>query len=141
MAKDNFDMKILAAGNPFYTGACESLIVPTSQGKYGIMARHSNIIIAMIPGALFYRPPGQKTKIVAVTNGLIKVENNQVLVLADSIEYPEDIDANRAKHAADEAREVIRQGRSTKAYYAAQARLARAANRLRVKGKHGKRKH
>lgn len=134
---NTFDMHILAADDPFYAGPCESLIVPSLQGKYGIMANHSNTIIAVVPGAMFYRPPGQKTKVAAISHGLVKVEDNQVLVLVDSVEPPEDIDANRAKRAADAAREAILQNKSIKEYHTAQARLARAVSRLRVKGNYG----
>ncbi|NLJ59049.1 MAG: ATP synthase F1 subunit epsilon [Tissierellia bacterium] len=134
---NTFHLKILAADDPFYTGPCESLIVPTSQGKYGIMANHSNIIISVVPGALFYRLPGEKRKIAAVSHGLVKVENNEVLLLLDSVEHPEDIDANRAKRAADEAKEAILQSKSNQEHSAAQARLARAVSRLRVKQNYG----
>jgi F-type H+-transporting ATPase subunit epsilon len=137
MTMNTFYMNILAADKPFYTGSCESLIVPSLQGKYGIMANHSNIIIAVIPGALFYRPPGEETKVVAVSHGLVKVENNKVLVLVDSAERPEDIDDNRAKHAAEAAREAILHSKSKQEYYAAQARLARAMSRLLVKNNYG----
>ena len=132
-----FNINILAADSPFYTGPCESLIVPSLQGKYGILANHSNTIIAVVPGALFYRPPGLATQVVAISHGLVKVENNQVLVLVDSVERPEDIDANRTKRAADAAREAILQNKSIQEYRAAQAHLARAVSRLRVKGNYG----
>ena len=46
---------------------------------------------------------------------------------------PEEIDAIRAQRAADEAREAILQKRSAQEYRMAQANLARALNRLRVK--------
>ncbi|HHZ03182.1 MAG TPA: ATP synthase F1 subunit epsilon [Tissierellia bacterium] len=134
---NTFHMNILAADKPFYTGPCESLIVPTSQGKYGIMANHVNILIAVVPGALFYRIPGEESKIVAVSHGLVKVENNEVLVLVDSVELPEEIDVNRAKRAAEEAKEAIVQSQSKQEYYAAQARLSRALSRLRVKSNYG----
>ena len=51
----------------------------------------------------------------------------------DSAERPEEIDAIRAQRAADEAREAILQKRSAQEYRMAQANLARALNRLRVK--------
>lgn len=137
MTKNTFSLNILASDKPFYTGPCESLIVPSLRGKYGIMANHSNIIIAVIPGALFYRLPGEETKVVAVSHGLVKVENNEVLVLVDSAENPEDIDDNRAKHAAEAAREAILHSKSKQEYYAAQARLARAMSRLLVKNNYG----
>ena len=134
---NTFYLNILAADNPFYEGPCESLIVPSSQGKYGIMANHSNTIFAVVPGAMFYRSPLQETKVVAISHGLVKVEDNNVLVLVDSVEPPEDIDVNRAKRAADAARETILQNKSIKEYHTAQARLARAVSRLRVKGNYG----
>lgn len=130
-----FNLNILAADKPFYTGPCESLTVPSIDGKYGILPHHCNMIVAVVPGKLLYRPPGQSNLVVAVSHGLVKVENNEVLVLVDTVERVEEIDANRAKRAADEAREAILQKRSVQEYRIAQARLARALNRLRVKGK------
>ena len=128
-----FQVFILAADNVLYEGPCESLIVPTSQGQYGILANHSNMISAVIPGKLTYRIPGGQEQFAAVSAGLVKVENNEVLVLVDTAERPEDIDANRAKRAADEAKEAILQKRSIQEYRAAQANLAREVNRLEVK--------
>ena len=138
---NTFYLHILAADDPFYTGPCESLIVPSLQGKYGIQAKHTNMIIALVPGALFYRPPGETTKVVAVSHGLVKVENNEVLVLVASVEAPEEIDANRARQAADEAKEALLQSKSIQEHHAAQAQLARAMSRLRVKGNYGTRQN
>lgn len=128
-----FQVFILAADNVLYEGPCESLIVPTIQGQYGILAGHSNMISAVVPGKLTYRIPDHPEQIAAVSGGLVKVENNEVLVLVDTAERPEDIDANRAKRAADEAKEAILQKRSIQEYHSAQANLARAINRIKVK--------
>lgn len=70
----------------------------------------------------------------AVSAGMVKVENNEVLVLVDSAERPEEIDAARAQREADQAREALLQKRSRQEHQIAQAALARALNRLRVKG-------
>ena len=128
-----FQVFILAADNVLYEGPCESLIVPTSQGQYGILANHSNMISAVIPGKLTYRTPDGEEQLAAVSAGLVKVENNEVLVLVDTAERPEDIDVNRAKRAADEAKEAMLQKRSIQEYRSAQANLAREVNRLEVK--------
>lgn len=128
-----FQVFILAADNVLYEGPCESLIVPTSQGQYGILANHSNMISAVIPGKLTYRVPGGQEQFAAVSAGLVKVENNEVLVLVDTAERPEDIDANRAKRAAEEAKEAILQKRSNQEYRSARTNLAREVNRLEVK--------
>lgn len=130
---NTFHASIFAENRAFYEGPCESLIVPTLQGQYGILAHHSNMICAVIPGSLMYRIPGQPMQMAAVSNGLVKVEDNEVLVLIDTVERPEEIDENRAKRAADEAREALLQKKSVEEYRLAQANLSRAIGRLKVK--------
>lgn len=127
-----FQVHILAADAPFYEGPCESLIVPTIQGQYGIMAHHENLISAIVPGELFYQIPGQEFRSASVSAGFMKVEDNDVMILVDSAERPEEIDRNRAKRAADAAKEALLQKRSIEEYHLAQANLARALNRLKV---------
>lgn len=134
---NTFHLRILAADDMFFEGACESMIFPSSDGAFGIQAHHDNMISAVAPGELHYRPAdgpdaGQQ-KIAAVSSGLIKVENNDVLVLVDTAERPEEIDANRARRAADEAKEALLQKRSIQEYRIAQYSLARALSRLQVR--------
>lgn len=128
-----FQVYVLAADRVFYEGPCESIVVPTSQGQYGILAHHSNLISAVVPGTLRYQIPNQPVRMASVSGGLVKVEDNEVLVLVDTAEYPEEIDENRARRAADEAREELLQRKSIQEYRVAQANLARAISRLQVK--------
>lgn len=128
-----FDIQILAADHVFYEGACESLNVPTTHGLFGILANHSNLIAAIVPGRLSYRVPGGENLYAAVSEGLLKVENNKVLVLVDSAERPEEIDANRALREAEEAKEEMLQKKGIIENRLASANLARALNRLKVK--------
>lgn len=128
-----FTLKILAAERTFYEGECVSLIVPTIDGQYGIQANHHNIIGAIIPGSLKLTTPDHKEIIAAVSGGLVKIENNEVLILVDTAEHPDEIDENRARYAMEEAKEAILQKKSIQDYYAAQAKMARAINRLKVK--------
>lgn len=134
---ESFQVHILAADKNFYEGPCVSLTIPTSDGELGILAHHSSMIAAIQPGTLRYQVPGEPPRLAAVSPGMVKVENNDVLVLVDSAERPEEIDAARAKREADEAREALLQKRSRQEHQIAQATLARALNRLRVKAKGG----
>ena len=128
-----FNIRILAADHVFYEGRCDSLDVPTTNGLFGILANHSNIISAIVPGKLIFRIPGQENQYAAVSEGLLKVENNEVLVLVDSAERPEEIDANRAIREAEEAKEELLQKRSVLECKLARGNLSRALNRLKVK--------
>ena len=130
---NTFRLHILAADRVFFEGDCTSLIVPTAHGQYGVQARHSNMIAAVVPGELRFQPEGGSLRTAAVSAGLVKIEDGDVLLLVDTAERPEDIDANRAKRAADAAKEELLQKKSLQEYKSAQANLARALSRLRVK--------
>ena len=116
-----------------YEGPCESLVVPASDGKYGIMANHRNMISGIIPGLLSYRVPGGEKKYLSVSFGFVKAQNNEVLVMVDAAELPENIDAARAQADADAAQEKMLQQKSLRDYRMAQADLNRAMNRLRLR--------
>lgn len=130
---DTFQVHILAADQTFYEGPCLSLTIPASDGELGILAHHSPMIAAVKPGTLRYQVPGEEPRLAAISPGIVKVEKDDVLVLVDSAERPEDIDVVRAQREADEAREALLQKRSRQEHQIAQATLARALNRLRVK--------
>ena len=132
-----FPLHVLAADKPFYEGDCESLVVPTLDGEYGVLAGHCNTICAIVPGELTFRTPNGETLVAAVASGIMKIENGEALVLVDSALRPEDIDAERQRRKADEAKEALLQRRSIEEHHAAQARLARALARLNVKRKYG----
>ena len=134
---ETFQVHILAADRTFYEGPCVSLTIPTTDGEQGILARHASMIAAVQPGTLRYQAPGQPVRLAAVSPGMVKVEHNDVLVLVDSVERPEEIDAVRARREADEAREALLQKKSRQEHQVAQATLARALNRLRVKARGG----
>lgn len=131
-----FHLSILEADKPFYVGECESLIVPTTEGQYGVQAHHRNMIAAVVAGTLKYRTPGGEDQLAAVSNGMIRIENNDVLVLVESAERPEDIDINRAQAAAARAKEAILQKKTIQEYRLAQDKMARELNRLRVKNRY-----
>ncbi len=135
---NEFSLNVLATERTFYDGKCISLVVPTVDGMYGIQANHYNIIGAVVPGTLKITTPEGKEIIAAVSEGLMKVEDNSVLILVDTAELPEEIDANHARHTLEEAKEALLQKKSFQDYYAAQAKLARAINRLKVKKEYKK---
>ncbi|MBQ4275077.1 MAG: ATP synthase F1 subunit epsilon [Lachnospiraceae bacterium] len=130
-----FMLHILAAERNFYEGECESLIVPITDGQYGIQANHKNMVAAIVPGILeFSKPEGERVT-AAVSQGILIVAENDVRLLVDTIETPDEIDENRARAAADAAKEAILQKKSIQEYKTAQMRIAREMNRLKLKGK------
>lgn len=132
---NTFSLTVLAAEKPFYEGECISLVLPTVDGQYGIQAGHNDMIAAILPGELKFTAPSGEVMLAAVSEGLVKVESGKVLLLVDTAERPEEIDENRAKRSAEQAKEAILQKKSIQDYYAAQMKMARAIGRLRVKSR------
>lgn len=132
-----FDLHVLTMNKPFFEGKCVSLVVPINSGQYGILADHCNWVSVVVPGemklAVEDDDGGRSVITAAVAGGIVKVEDNSVLVLVDTAERPEEIDENRARRAVEMAKEQTAKQTATSEYYAAQARLARAVNRLKVR--------
>ena len=112
-----FKLSILSCDHLFFKGECESLIVPTANGEIGILALHSNMVSSIVPGTIKFKVDNS-WRIAAVSEGIVRVENNDVLLLVNTVERPEDIDIERQKRQIEEANEEIQQKRSIQDYYA-----------------------
>ncbi len=128
-----FTTHIYSATRIFYEGECESLTVPAVDGEYGVLAGHSNAITAIVPGKLTFTAEGQEKQVAAISSGIMKIENNDVLILADSVLRPEEIDEEWAKKTAEDAKEAMMQKLSRQEYFSVQAQLARAVSKLKIR--------
>ena len=129
---EEFQVHILASDRDFFDGACTSIRLPTVDGAIGIMARHVNLVTALVPGEMWYRLPDGAEHTAALSHGLLRVEDNHVLILVDSAERPEEIDMARARRAAEHAKEIMLESKSWQEYLQTQASLSRAMNRLKA---------
>lgn len=128
-----FKTRIYEADSTFFEGELESLIIPTSGGEYGVLASHRNAVFAIVPGIIKYRPKDSEMLFAAVSEGMMRIENGDVLILVNTAEHPDEIDETRARERAEEAKEIMLQKKSIEEYYQAEATLRRAMIRLRVK--------
>ena len=129
---EEFQVHILSADRTFYDGNAVSLILPSLDGELGILARHMNMVAGVVPGELRLRLADGTEQTAVVSHGLARVEENDVLVLVDSAERPDEIDEARARRAAEQAREDLLQHQSWQEYLQTQASLSRAMNRLKA---------
>ena len=84
-------LNITASSGEFYQGDCESLILPTGDGVYGVQAGHNPVLVALHMGIAKFTVNGE-TREVLVGDGIAEVTPTFVLLLVDSAERPEDID-------------------------------------------------
>ena len=140
-----FKLHFMASDHMVYEGDAESVSLMTTEGSIGILAYHSNLIMAVVPGIVEYVPAGKGAEaagmtgkqISVVSDGLLKVENNDVMILVDTAENPEEIDEARAKRAEEKAREDLKRANSNRDVALASAELSRALSRIKAsKSKH-----
>lgn len=129
---ERFNLTIYASDRVYYVGPAEHINIPTPVGMYGILAHHTNTICSIIPGKMIVTIAGIDEEVI-VSKGLFKIEEGDVLVLVDSCERPDEIDAKRAERAKAEAERKLKQKLSKQEYHEAEASLARALNRLKNK--------
>ena len=137
---DSYKLQIMASDHMVFDGDAKFLSVHTTEGSIGVMAHHSNLIMAVVPGELSYEPAeseegksGRQT--VIVSDGLLKVENGEVMILVDTAEKPDEIDEARALRAEEEAKEALKRANSNRDIALASAELSRAMNRIKASKK------
>ena len=134
MAK-TFLLEIIASDRVFFTGQCESLIIPGIDGAHGVLANHERTVTCLAAGELKYKID-EEWKYAAVSDGYAEISGDHVVIIADTVERPEEIDVKRAQEAKERAEERLRQKQSIKEYYHTQIALNKAMNRLKVNQRH-----
>ena len=128
MAK-TFLLDIVTPERQFFTGQVESLILPASDGSYGVEPGHEPVVAAVEPGETRYKVDGQWQSVI-VTQGFAEIMSDYAVLLVSTAERPEDIDEARAQRAKQRAEERLRQHGSRTEYIQSKAALARATARL-----------
>ncbi|MBQ9608672.1 MAG: ATP synthase F1 subunit epsilon [Lachnospiraceae bacterium] len=129
-----FKARIYEADSPFFEGELKGIVVPTIDGEYGVLAHHRNVVVAIVPGTLHYTLPDDTVEYAIVSEGIMRIENNDVLLLVNSAERPDEVEARRAKEKEEELIEARLQKKSVEEYLEAELMLQRAAAGLRDKG-------
>lgn len=127
---NTFSLKIIACDRVFYEGPCEIMSFPGYDGKMAIMANHERMTTNIEIGEIHFRTPDGEEHVAIVSDGLLKVKDNEVNVLVYSAEKPEEIDEFRAQAAKERAQEQLQQKQSIMEYHVSRASLARAMARL-----------
>ena len=104
----DFHVKIISSNRTFYEGVCHCLILPAVDGEMAVMAHHESEIVAVKAGEMrFQATEDGPWEAAVVGQGFCEIANNRVMLLADTIEKPEEIDRIRAQEALERAKERL----------------------------------
>jgi F-type H+-transporting ATPase subunit epsilon len=130
-----FKLEIITPEGFLYEGQAESLIVRTTVGDKGILARHEPYSAALGVGKIRITSGGRQN-IAALSSGIVKVSADKTVILAQSCEWSDRIDVKRAEEAKHKAEERLADPKlSANEHAVAEFKLRRALNRLDAAGK------
>ncbi|MBI3302853.1 MAG: F0F1 ATP synthase subunit epsilon [Deltaproteobacteria bacterium] len=110
----------------------DEVTAPGTAGEFGVLPNHITFLSSLQPGRLTYKQGGQ-VRPLAVSSGFAEVADNVMTVLADSAEFADEIDGERARAALRAAEESLKTLSANDAAFAeAQAARLRAQTRLEV---------
>lgn len=81
-----------------------SIVTESEEGKIEILPNHTNSIISTIPTVTTFICYDGKEKNIFTSFGIIYIENNLIKFCCDSINWPEEIDLDRAKLSEERAK-------------------------------------
>jgi F-type H+-transporting ATPase subunit epsilon len=115
------------------------VLLPGVDGELGILPKHAPLLTALKPGVIVMRKNGND-EYFAVGGGFADVRPNKVIVLADSAEYSEEIDLERAEEARRRAEQMLEEGvpEDGPSLAALRAALVRSQIRLKVARRRGR---
>lgn len=93
-----FHIQVVSPDRIFYEADIEMLEVKTTEGEIGVLAGHIPLTAIVAPGIARFIVNGE-TKEAALHDGFLEILPEKVIILAESCEWPDEIDMNRAKEA------------------------------------------
>lgn len=104
----NFHLEVISPERIFYDGDVEMVELTTIEGDIGVYANHIPLTTIVAPGIMTITENGGQTKEAAVLEGFMEITQDKVTILAQSCEWPDEIDINRAKEAKERAERRIK---------------------------------
>ena len=134
MAENKLQLSIVTPDRLVLTEEVDQVNVPGREGDLGILYDHAPILTTMRPGRFSYELLGEKGKETTHMNisvGYLEVTDYRVIVLAEAVEFLDEIDKERAKASLVKAEEALANADLSDDEFAeAQNRLFRAVARL-----------
>lgn len=131
MDNNTFELKIITPEREFYDEQVEMVEFNTTEGQIGIYKNHVPTTVIVKPGVLTITLP-EEQKFAALHSGFVEILQDKVTILAEVIEWPDEIDVKRAESAEERARQRLDSKEEEIDIVRAEAALLRALTRIGV---------
>ena len=103
---NQFTLKIITPERVFYQDEVDMVEFNTTEGEIGVYKNHIPMTVIIKPGVLTITE-GEEKKEAALHAGFVEILQDKVTILAEVIEWPDEIDEKRAEAAYERAKERI----------------------------------
>ena len=132
MADNNlFTLRIITPDRVLFEGQVSMVEFNTTEGEIGIYKKHVPTTVIVSPGILTITGE-EGTKEAALHAGFVEILQDEVVILAEIIEWPDEIDRDRAEAARARAEERLRTKTPETDILRAETALQRALARIHV---------
>ncbi|MBQ0042116.1 MAG: ATP synthase F1 subunit epsilon [Lachnospiraceae bacterium] len=132
MAEENrFSIKIIEPDQVFYEGEAQMVEFNTVEGEVGIYKNHIPMTMILKPGVLRITD-GDDVKTAALHEGFVEVLPDSITILAEIVEWPEEIDVERAQAAKERAQKRLAEKDPSTDIARAETALQRSITRIAV---------
>lgn len=129
--KNGFLLRIITPDRVFYESQIDMVEFNTTEGEIGVLPGHIPLTVIIKPGILYIsEQDGEKEA--ALHAGFAEILPDQVTILAEIIEWPDEIDEKRATAAKERAEERLRSRTPETDIARAETALQRAIARIQV---------
>lgn len=111
----------------------EIVVAPGSEGEFGALKGHTTFLTSLKIGTLRYKDAAGKERLLFINGGFAEVLPDKVTILAESAEYRQDIDVDRAAKAKERAEKRLEAKAADTDFVRAEVALKRAVHRLKIK--------
>jgi F-type H+-transporting ATPase subunit epsilon len=131
---EKIELEVVSPDRRVLSAMVDDVILPSVDGYLGVLPGHAPLLCRLAVGELSYVADGTRHYL-TVSGGYAEVLRDSVSILADTSERAEEIDLGRAELARDRAERALEADRALQEFEAAEVRLKRALNRIRVHGR------
>jgi F-type H+-transporting ATPase subunit epsilon len=132
MALLTVNLNVVSAEESLFSGSIKSLQITGSEGELGIMPGHAPLLTSLKPGMALITKDDDTEEVIYLSGGMLEVQPNNVIVLADVATRAADLDEQAAIEAKQRAESNMNANGVDVDYAAVAAELARAEAQLRV---------
>lgn len=129
---DSFKLQVVTPDELFYEGEASMVELTTTEGQIGVYANHIPLTVIVAPGVLSIHEASEVKK-AALHAGFVEILPDRITILAEVVEWPDQIDVKRAEEARIRAERRIKDNSPETDMFRAELALKRALARLETR--------